>query len=81
MPHDDASDGWIDDQEELIAELLAEDAEVAGDVVEIRAGLWAIHGHIPVDGEVILAEFGSFEQASAAVDRLPPNEGTQPGEP
>jgi hypothetical protein len=81
MPRDDALGDSIDAQEAFLAELVAEDTEVAGDVAEIGAGLWAIHGHIPVDGEVILAEFGSFEQASAVIDRLLPNEGTRPGDP
>jgi hypothetical protein len=80
MPRDDAFGDGIDDQEVLVAGLVA-DTEVAGDVAEIVAGRWAIHGHIPVDGEVILAEFGSFEQARAAIDRLPLNEGTRPGDP
>ena len=80
MPRDDAFGDGIDDQGVLVAALVA-DTEVAGDIAEIVAGRWAIHGHIPVDGEVILAEFGSFEQARAAIDRLPPNEGARPGDP
>jgi hypothetical protein len=81
MPHDDAPDGRTEDQERFVAELVAEDAEVAGDVVELGTSTWAIHGHIPVDGDVILAEFGTFEQASTALDRLPPNERHDVGAP
>jgi hypothetical protein len=76
-----ASDSPNQDQQKLLAELLAEDAEVAGDIAEIGSAAWAIHGHIPVDGEVILAEFGSFEEARAVLDGLPPNEGEELGKP
>lgn len=76
-----ASDSPDQDQQRILAEFLAEDAEVAGDVAEIGSAAWVIHGHIPVDGDVILAEFGTFEEAKAALDDLPPNMRPDLGEP
>lgn len=43
-------------------------ASVAGDVVEIASGTWAIHGDIPVDRDVIMAEFETYDQARIALD-------------
>ena len=76
-----ASDSPDQDQHRILAEFLAEDAEVAGDVAEIGSAAWVIHGHIPVDGDVIMAEFGTFEEAKAALDDLPPNMGADLDEP
>ncbi len=40
------------------------------DVSQLATELWAIHGFIPVDGEVILAEFDHYETATAVLNRL-----------
>ena len=45
--------------------------EVEGDLVEVAAGLWAIHGRWPYDGDVILAEYTSATEARLALDHLP----------
>lgn len=45
-------------------------ANVAGDILEVASGIWAIHGDIPVDRDVILAEFSSYQQATIALDQL-----------
>ena len=45
-----------------------EQASLAGDIVQLDAQLWAVHGVIPVDGDVLLAEFGTYEQARDALD-------------
>ena len=37
---------------------------------QVDARVWAIHGYIPVDGEVILAEFDDRESASAMLQTL-----------
>jgi hypothetical protein len=34
------------------------------------AKMWVIHGYIPVDGEVILAEFDQREKARAVLAQL-----------
>ena len=51
--------------------LLETHAVIAGDVAEIGDGTWAIHGVIPVDGEVIMAEFTTYDQARTVLDQLP----------
>jgi hypothetical protein len=76
-----ASDNPNQDQHRILTDFLAEDAEVAGDIAEIGSATWVIHGHIPVDGDVIMAEFATFEEARAALDDLPPNTGEGLGEP
>jgi hypothetical protein len=81
MRDDGASDSPNQDQQRILAEFLAEHATVAGDIAEIGSDAWVIHGHIPVDGDVIMAEFGSLKEASAALGSLPPNEGEELGEP
>lgn len=45
-------------------------ANVAGDVTEVTSGIWAIHGDIPVDRDVIMAEFDSYDQATIVLDQL-----------
>ena len=57
----------------LLERLLDERVHVAGDVVEVSRGVWAIHGSIPVDGDVILAEFAVPDEARSLLDRLGPN--------
>lgn len=57
----------------LDALMAQQQVRVAGDVVAIDEQVWAIHGIIPVDGEVILAEFTTREQAKAALDGLSSN--------
>lgn len=54
----------------MIASLLGLHARLAGDIVEVDSHTWAIHGFIPVDGEVIIAEFDQPEQARAAIVQL-----------
>src|SRR4051812_41200000 len=55
---------------EVIDKILEEHAQIDGDIVQIAEHVWAIHGTIPVDGEVILAEFDRRESAEIAVERL-----------
>ncbi|MBO0730361.1 MAG: hypothetical protein J2P57_13965 [Acidimicrobiaceae bacterium] len=40
------------------------------DLFQMDAQLWAIHGYIPVDGEVIFAEFDQPETAKAVLAQL-----------
>ena len=60
----------MSNQIRFVEELLEENAIVAGDIVAINAHTWAIHGSIPVDGEVIMAEFDRLADAQAALDQL-----------
>lgn len=64
-----------DDSSQLkfIEELIDEHAEVAGDIIEVAVNTWAIHGSIAVDGDVIIAEYGTFAEAKTVLDQLAPN--------
>ena len=57
----------------LLEQLVDQRVPVAGDVVEVSVGVWAIHGSIAVDGEVILAEFSLLEEARSVLAQLGPN--------
>jgi hypothetical protein len=49
----------------------AQEAEVdiAGDIVAVGER-WAIHGAVPLEGEVILGEFDTYDEAKEALDLL-----------
>jgi hypothetical protein len=55
----------------FLQDLLAERATIAGEVLEIGAHTWAIHGSIAVDGGVIMAEYDTHDQAKRALENLP----------
>jgi hypothetical protein len=61
---------WTDADLQFLVELVDDGTAVAGDVVELGIQTWAIHGHVPVDGEILLAEFGSLEEARSVLDRI-----------
>ena len=63
----------VDRRLRLLEQLVDERVPVAGDVVEVSVGVWAIHGSIPVDGEVILAEFSLLDEARSVLAQLGPN--------
>lgn len=63
-------DGGPNLQPQIVQDLLSEHVRVAGNVVQIDAHTWAIDGFIAVDGDVIMAEFTSREDAEAAVEQL-----------
>jgi hypothetical protein len=54
----------------FLQELVEENATVAADIAEIGTHTWAIHGVIPVDGDVIMAEFDSYSEARVVLDQL-----------
>jgi hypothetical protein len=60
-------------QLEFLEELVDARANVAGDVLQIGISTWAIHGSIPVDGEVLVARYESLEEASHVLAQLGPN--------
>jgi hypothetical protein len=62
------------DPEGVIDALLLQQTRLAGDIVEVDHDTWAIHGSIPVDGEVIVAEFRREADARAALDHIPPDQ-------
>jgi hypothetical protein len=55
--------------------LIDHDVTIEGDVIEVAANTWAIHGVIPIDGDVIVAEFGTYDEARAVLDELSAEEG------
>ena len=57
--------------EVILEALVNQSARVAGDVVQIEAHTWAIHAVIPVDGDVIIGEFDSAQEAHAALEQIP----------
>lgn len=61
----------VDPQVAFLTELIEEHATVAGDVIEVGPQTWAIHGSIGLDGEVLLAEYGTEAEARLALARLP----------
>jgi hypothetical protein len=45
-------------------------ADVAHNVLEIASGIWVLHGVIPVDRDVIMAEFDTYDQARIVLDQF-----------
>jgi hypothetical protein len=60
-----------ENQLEFLEEMVEENASIAGDVIQVGTHLWAIHGFIAVDGDVLMAEFDSYDQATSTLERLP----------
>ena len=56
--------------ETLIDSILPMQPRLGQDLFQMDAQMWAIHGYIPVDGEVILAEFDHRETARAVLAQL-----------
>lgn len=54
----------------LIYSILPLQPRLGQDLYQMDAQIWAIHGSIPVDGEVILAEFDQREKAVAVLAHL-----------
>jgi hypothetical protein len=66
----DAPDEQDDDRVLFLQQLVKDRATIAADVVEVDAHTWAIHGFIPVGGDVIMAEFETQDQAKNALGQL-----------
>ncbi len=63
--------GEQDDERILFLKQLIEDrATLAADVVEVDPHTWAIHGVIPVGGDVLMAEFETEDQAKKVLGKL-----------
>ena len=59
-----------DPAQRVIRELIDEHVRFDYDLVRIDDQTWAIHGFIAVDGEVILAEFTTQDDARSALEQL-----------
>jgi hypothetical protein len=68
---DDQRDEQPDRQLAFLQELIEEHAIIAGDIIEVAPDTWAIHGSIAVDGEVLLAEYHTPDQARITLGKLP----------
>jgi hypothetical protein len=55
---------------ESVEEIIDEHFPFDCDIIPVDGHTWAIHGSIPVDGESILAEFSSEEDAEVALELL-----------
>ena len=64
-------DESADRQLQLLRAFAGANAPIAGDLAKVADDIWAIHGVIPVDGEVIMAEFGSYDRARAVLEQVP----------
>jgi hypothetical protein len=60
----------LDRQLQFLRALLDDNASIDGDVLQISETTWAIHGDIAVDGEVLMAEFASYEEARFVLDQV-----------
>jgi hypothetical protein len=65
----EATYGLTDTQQGIVQEVLDEHVLVSG-VVPIGDQTWAIYGSIPVDGEVIVAEFDNRADAESTLERI-----------
>ena len=57
-------------RDEVIDLVLRQHSRLAGDLFQVDTETWAIHGFIPVDGEVLLAEFDRPEAARTVLDQV-----------
>jgi hypothetical protein len=60
------------DELQFLRDLVEEYASIAGDVLQIGDNLWAIHGYVPVDCDVVMAEFDSYDQAAITLEQISP---------
>ena len=59
-----------DRQLQFLLNLVDDKAFIDGDVLEISDNTWAIHGEIAVEGEILMAEFDTYDQARNALEVL-----------
>jgi len=61
-------------QLQFLRELVNAHTDIAGDILQIGVETWAIHGSIAVDGDVLVAEYDSLEEARNVLAQLAPNQ-------
>jgi hypothetical protein len=74
-PHEKRSDRQL----QLLRELLAEHASIDCDVFAIAKDTWVIHGVFPYDGQVPMAVFDTYDEATQVLEEvrrttLPPSD-------
>jgi hypothetical protein len=67
----DAPDEDSDGRLQFLNELIRANPPIAGGVAQVGDETWVIHASIPVDGDVILAEFDSYGEARTVLEELP----------
>jgi hypothetical protein len=65
-------------QLELMASLIDQSTDIAGEVVALGGGRWGIYGEVPLEGPVLVAEYDTPDAAHAALARLGPNVDLRP---
>ncbi len=66
----DPRDNHLERQLQFLRALVEENASIGGDVLEIHQHTWVIHGVIPVDGEVLMAEFETYDDAKRVLEQV-----------
>ena len=56
-----------------VTDLVGARTEIAGEVIQVGVDRWAIYGSIPVDGNVLVAEYESPQMAHDVLQRLGPS--------
>jgi hypothetical protein len=69
MGIDDVSDDGTQADIIFLSELVAEGVDIDGEVEQIGVETWAIHAHVSYDGEIIVAEEHTAEQARFVIDQ------------
>ncbi len=64
----DRRDSHLERQLRFLQALAEDNASIGGDVIEIHQDTWVIHGSIAVDGEVLMAEFDTYDEAKRVLD-------------
>jgi len=62
--------GWRSDDHDVLVELIEQNVQIDDDVIVLGEHVWAIHGYIAYDGEVIAATFASEHDARIELSRL-----------
>jgi hypothetical protein len=62
--------GRRSDDHDVLVDLLAQNVQLDEDVIVLGEQVWAIHGYIAYDGEVIAATFASEHEARVQLSRL-----------
>ena len=60
----------LDESIRFVMAMVDGGAELDGDVFQLTATTWAIHARIAVDGETILAEYDTPEDAQHVIDSV-----------
>jgi hypothetical protein len=63
-------DGSGDEVVEFLTGLVAEGVEVDGQAMPVAPGLWAVHGVLAYEGDSLLAEFDTVDDARSALERV-----------